>query len=489
MAKKKLMDMDDILLKTKELLRTDRHVCEIWQRQFPYIMIDEFQDISPLQFDCMRLLSGSSMNLFAVGDDDQAIYRFRGARPELMLGFDSYFPGAGRILLETNYRCPKTVTDAAGRVIANNRQRFEKQIVAANRGGEKIVQKAFSSVQEEARYVAKWAERYIKCGAAPDQLAVLFRNHRQAASLMGQLTLHKIPYVMKEQMGDIFEHWLVRDLVSYIHIAEGRFTYGEFLSVMNRPNRFLSRERVAAAAKNGKTRFSLDTLSRRLAHWPGDSGAIALWQEQNRLLKELPPYGAVQYIRRVMDYDGFVAEYAQRTGTELQEYTDILDDFASAVGSFSDWEQYRQFLADRKRLEKKKTAKDAPDAIRLSTMHGAKGLEFDDVLILDVNEGITPYGRMGVIEDLEEERRLFYVAMTRAKKRLQLLFVKNEEQKLQPSRFLGEAFYGEQKDQLLKSSSSSSMISSYSLASSHSSKASSTISYSSSSTMFSRTGS
>ena len=436
LLRQNLMDMDDILLKAKTLLGSQRETLAFWQSRFPYILVDEFQDISPLQFEGIRLLAGEKQNLFAVGDDDQAIYRFRGARPELMLAFSKYFPQAGQVLLETNYRCPRQIVKIAGSLIRHNQIRYEKKIRSGSEAEGELSVRGFPSAREEAVYVAEAAMAYIRAGNPPEEFAVLFRNHRQSGILTEQLILNKVPFVMKEKAREICDHWIVEDLLAYVGVARedgGEKAKAQLIRIANKPGRFLSR----GVLEQLPEKADLKCLEKAVSAYPQCLWRIQEWMGQNALLRVLPPYGAVRYIRTVMGYDRYLEEYAQKNRLELSALTEIETEFEELVRSMDSWECFCDFQKEKKRQESRQ--ENTKPGIRLSTIHGAKGLEFDTVCIIGVNEGITPYAKAGVVEDLEEERRLFYVAVTRAKKKLQLSFIKNTEKKLQPSGFLIEA--------------------------------------------------
>ncbi len=429
LAENRLMDMDDILVNTRRLLRTCPHILSFWQRQFPYILVDEFQDISGLQFDSLYLLSGSAQNLFAVGDDDQSIYRFRGARPDLMLDFFRYFPKGDKMLLETNYRCPKKITRAAGRLIACNQKRYEKKIVSFQKEEGCLTVKEFASPRREAEYVVSEMTLHLERGGCLSDCALLFRNRRQAFLPAQLLLQHNIPFVMKEGLTGLSDHWIIGDLLAYVRIARNQESLREIMRIMNRPNRYLSREKICQLGDG----CSLQAVKEAFYHDRKIVCAVDKWQRQNRILEVLPPYEALQYIRKEMGYESFLLEYGKMQRTDPAEYLEILEEFSLTVTGLSGWEEYDRLQCRGKSGSTQKNQ----DALCLSTIHGAKGLEFDKVYILDVNQGITPYQKDGVTEDPEEERRLFYVAMTRAKKELQLLYVKNKT--LQPSQYLSEA--------------------------------------------------
>lgn len=237
-----LIDFDDMLVYTYELFRERKDILALWQKQYPYILIDEFQDINKLQFEIVKMMALPHNNLFVVGDDDQSIYRFRGSKPELMLGFTKSYPDTKKILLDTNYRSDREIIKAAGKLIAHNSERFSKKIMA---------QSAQPGEVEFAIYKNQWAEneaviadikRQVQRGVPYQEIAILFRTNIQPRMLMRQLMNHNIPFIAKDKIPNLYEHWIARDIFTYIRIAQGSRERKDFLKIINRPKRYIGRE-------------------------------------------------------------------------------------------------------------------------------------------------------------------------------------------------------------------------------------------------------
>lgn len=231
-----------MLVYTYELFRERKDILALWQKQYPYILIDEFQDINKLQFEIVKMMALPHNNLFVVGDDDQSIYRFRGSKPELMLGFTKSYPDAEKILLDTNYRSDREIIKAAGKLIAHNSERFSKKIMA---------QSAQPGEVEFAIYKNQWAEneaviadvkRQVQRGVPYQEIAILFRTNIQPRMLMRQLMNHNIPFIAKDKIPNLYEHWIARDIFTYIRIAQGSRERKDFLKIINRPKRYIGRE-------------------------------------------------------------------------------------------------------------------------------------------------------------------------------------------------------------------------------------------------------
>lgn len=461
------IDFDDMLAYTCELFSQRKDILSAWQKKYRYILIDEFQDVNQIQYDIVRMLAEPAQNLFVVGDDDQSIYRFRGAKPEIMLHMSKDYPKLKTVKLSYNYRCPKDVVCMANKIIANNRERFQKEIIAAKTEKSVITKELFETQREEN---LKVIER-IRAGVVPfKKAAVLYRTNTQAWLLMEQLMEYNIPFTAKDKTPNMYEHWIAKDLFAYFRLAAGSLKRRDFLMIMNRPKRYLSRESLE------KETVSFGAWQAFYSEQPWMEERIEKLKEDLFALRKMRPFAAINYIRKAVGYDGFLEEYADYRKIEkegLFEVMDSLQESSRAHASFEEWlahiERYKKELQEAGR-----SRETGQDAVTLATFHSSKGLEFDAVHIIDVNEGITPYKKAVLPADMEEERRMFYVAVTRARKELHLYAAKRIRNKeAERSRFWIEA-----EDQSSSNSASSKS----------SSNRSSTASNSSSSRMFSREG-
>ncbi len=431
----KLLDFDDILLYTYELLTNRNDILRGWQKRFTYILVDEFQDINQLQYDVVKLLAKPEDNLFIVGDDDQSIYAFRGAKPEIMLHFPEDYPDAKTELLACNYRSASTIVELSQKVISENSRRYKKELFADRMGGNPVTIQAFEDGKQEELYVKNQVQKLLKEGIPYEEMAVLYRTNSGARFLVETLMRYQIPFCMRDTLPNLYEHWIAQDVISYIRIAMGERSRREFLRIMNRPNRYFSRD----ALDDAQVSFEGLRWFYEEKDWMCDR--IDKLEEDLNTLKRMTPYGAINYIRYGIGYEEYLKEYAQYRKIKTEELFEVMEELAlSAKGfkSFSDWfvhiEEYTQQLKEqaKKQASEKK-------GITISTLHSIKGLEFDAVFLMDVNEGSLPYHKAVTESSIEEERRLFYVGMTRAKKRLYLLYVQTyEDKKMHPSRFLEE---------------------------------------------------
>ena len=428
-----LLDFDDMMTMTYELLTQRADILAAWQRHYRYILVDEFQDINLLQYAILRLLADPERNLFIVGDDDQSIYRFRGAKPEIMLNFPKDYPDAKQIVLDRNFRSVASVIRAAQLVIRENTKRFAKRAVHVRKGQGQIDIREFSGQEHESLYLIKKVQESLAGGIPPNEIAVLYRTNQGARPYAERLMEFNIPFEMRDALPNIYEHWIAKDLFAYLHLARERLDRAEFLQVMNRPKRYIARDAIDAKV------ISLETLRTYYEDKDWMLDRIDRLELDLRMLKDMAPYAAVNYIRYGMNYEEYLQEYAKARRMKPEELTDILDEIQDGCRPFKTVEAwYEHLTAYKERLLEQRGKKERdPDAITLATLHSAKGLEFQEVFLVDVNEGTIPHRKASMEADLEEERRLFYVGMTRAKDRLHLFYVRERYGKrVEPSVFL-----------------------------------------------------
>ena len=444
------IDFDDMALKCRELFQERPDILRRYQARYRYLLIDEFQDIAPLQYHLVRLLAAPEDNLFIVGDDDQSIYGFRGARPDIMRNFPKDYPDAGIVALQVNYRSTPQVVSSAGKLISHNRNRFPKESLAAGESGAPLRIGKFenSSRMEEELFRSLLQEK--KVGKLAD-CAVISRTSSCFPILSEKLRQTGIPCVFREKVKSIYEHEIVYDLFAYLEFCatppKDR-SRSQFFRFMNRPLRYISREAVNEKADLG-----------HLIHFyrgkPAMQETVIKLKEDLDRIRTMPVFLAVNYIRKGMGYDACLLERFGEKGTRgdneggnIMELADMIQGSAKGCRNLSQW---KEVIEERKKEEqdhKLELQGDAPkESVTLMTMHGSKGLEYDKVFIVNCNEGITPHRKARSEEEIEEERRMFYVAMTRAKKELALFYIDSQKspekedgtsKTMPPSRFLKE---------------------------------------------------
>ncbi|MCI8515028.1 MAG: ATP-dependent helicase [Lachnospiraceae bacterium] len=410
------LDFEDILLECRRVLG-EEPVRRYWQKKWRYLLIDEYQDLNRVQAEIARLLAGDAANLFVVGDEDQAIYGFRGAEANGMRLFSENYPSAKLYRLTVNYRSVPEVTEAAARLIRQNKNRFPKKIQAFRfSGGSKAVKvSCFEDEKQEVEAILNEIRAWRKEGIAWEDMAVLYRSGFSAGNLAECLTDCGIPFHCQEPAEEKREDWVRKDMQAYWNLAETfaagkRWRRRDLLRVLNRPERELPRA-------------GLET------EWVDPEAWIACFvgvEEYERAARELAGlirrisrmdfYGAVSYVWKGAGYRDYARETAGKQGISWHTVLDR-------------WEALRTG----------KERKTEVSGVRLMTMHAAKGLEFSAVFLPGLNEGEIPHGKPTEEEVVEEERRLMYVAVTRAKDRLCLSWTrKRYGHRPPPSRFLLE---------------------------------------------------
>lgn len=435
----KKFDFDDMLVQCYALFRKKPEILQGWQKRFQYILIDEFQDINRVQYEVIRMLAAPRYNLFVVGDDDQSIYGFRGAKPELMLYMKQEFPSLRTISLTVNYRSTEFITGAAARVILHNDTRFYKRVQSFRGKGQNVHVQEVLDEQEEAQYVTEEIQKKLDQGIKPGEIAVLFRAAVQARMISEILSEHRIPFEMRDYVTNFYRHFIVKDMMAYLQLAAGKRDRSLFLTICNRPLRYLARNSMENRQVNFEDlrKFYCDK------DWMLD--IIDQFDVDVRMMKNMAPYAAIQYIRKKIGYDDFLKEYAEKHQISWKQLMDVmaeLEERSKNFKSYDEWEihiaKYTQELEEQQ-AKARKIKGERENKVQLMTIHSAKGLEFEDVFVIHANEGEIPHQKAEKKDEIEEERRLFYVALTRAKNNLCISYITQKNgNSIKPSRFVEE---------------------------------------------------
>lgn len=435
----KKFDFDDMLVQCYALFRKKPEILQGWQKRFQYILIDEFQDINRVQYEVIRMLAAPRYNLFVVGDDDQSIYGFRGAKPELMLYMKQEFPSLRTISLTVNYRSTEFITGAAARVILHNDTRFYKRVQSFRGRGQNVHVQEVLDEQEEAQYVTEEIQKKLDQGIKPGEIAVLFRAAVQARMISEILSEHRIPFEMRDYVTNFYRHFIVKDMMAYLQLAAGKRDRSLFLTICNRPLRYLARNSMENRQVNFEDlrKFYCDK------DWMLD--IIDQFDVDVRMMKNMAPYTAIQYIRKKIGYDDFLKEYAEKHQISWKQLMDVmaeLEERSKNFKSYDEWEihiaKYTQELEEQQ-AKARKIKGERENKVQLMTIHSAKGLEFEDVFVIHANEGEIPHQKAEKKDEIEEERRLFYVALTRAKNNLCISYITQKNgNSIKPSRFVEE---------------------------------------------------
>lgn len=435
------MDFDDMLICCLSLLENSPKVLATWQKRFSFILVDEFQDCSNVQYEVLKKLAAPQNNLFVVGDDDQSIYGFRGAGPGILRQFIRDYPAAAQVKLEANYRSRKEIVDASNCVIAQNRERFPKSMYAANedrrfRDVQAVTIRGFAKGKEQYSYLT---DRLLKLEERIpyEEMAVIFRTNAEMEEFSSFLKRTNIPYAAGDGRNSRYTHFAVKDIAAYLGVAAGKNSRSLFLQIANRPARCIKREYLTKETVDFK-----ELKEKCLRH--GEREAAIQTESLHRQLEQagtLSPFLAIGLVRKVCGYERFLKEKAGKDILLYEEWKALLDGIQKEAKAFCTLREFLEFLKREEKNAALKRTDDYREGVRLMTLHASKGLEFSYVCIPNVNEGKLPYGRLPDKGAEEEERRLFYVGMTRAKAVLDILYLTGtKEYPRLPSRFLNPLF-------------------------------------------------
>lgn len=481
------IDFDDMLIYAFEILKQNPLLLNDLRKKYVYILADEFQDTNPLQYEILKLLASSAdQNFFAVGDDDQSIYGFRGAVPSVMQNFLNDFNNAETVLLDINYRCHPEIIKTSQQLISFNKNRFNKKIIPADsslppdilkkskKPAEVVVLKNFETVNDECRFICDELMNAVRSGKELSDIAVLYRNSYEAVTLTANLKMRNIPYTAKEKISNPFEHFIAMDIIAYIRTAVNLISEkndnnarSDLLRIINKPLRYISR---ASLCLNPSDEITLLFISmyRFYSDKPYMYNRTAKLESDLRFIAGCPPLAAISYIRHAVGYEKYLKDYALEKKLDYAEFEAILSLLENTAADLKTNRQWLDFINDchtdiasNENLCCRNICKSSPygntancnssnseavitlanwgtakageknallptkdmllktkKGVQIMTMHASKGLEFDTVFIPQLNAGFIPHAKALSSGEIEEERRLLYVGMTRAKNRL-----------------------------------------------------------------------
>ena len=428
-----LIDFEDMLVMCHEMLKNNPRILHKWQEIFRYILVDEFQDINSLQYEIIRMLGEPENNIFIVGDDDQSIYGFRGARPDIMLGFDEHYHEAKHIYLSDNFRSTAPIVKCANKVIRNNTKRFEKNVKSYSGGAVRnslgksyendvrnfrdkrngVDVRGFSSQGAEINYVCKLIKGYEKQGIELSEIALLVRNNDIIPLVKKSLLVNGIGSGRDSKVNPIFLGEIAKDISNFIK----------------------------AASLWGKVPLSENEHYLKVASLVDvDSNDMDFHMS---MIKKLEPYAAINYIRNAIGYDKYLKRNCRELNKKLDKELEELGTLQSISSNYKSLDEWLEYVEEQNNIvsaKPKHTAK-KDDGVNVMTMHASKGLEFKVVIILNANQGVIPGSKACRERDYEEERRVYYVALTRAKEYLHVFYLAmNLGFPMEESMFVGEMF-------------------------------------------------
>ncbi|MBC7087553.1 MAG: ATP-dependent helicase [Tissierellales bacterium] len=416
---KKLIDFDDMLTKAHSILKTDNSILDLYKNKFDYIQIDEGQDTSIIQFNIISLIATPKNNIFVVADDDQSIYGFRGAYPKQLLEFKKMYPNGHIYYLKENYRSSRNIVEASYSFISNNLNRYKKDIFTSNPYSSPIKILKFSTILDQYGFLIKEIEKN-----KDESLAILYRNNLSSLGLIYCLSEKNYKFSMRDFKLKFFNHWLIKDIFCFLEFANDTKNFLKYSQIYYKKKGYISKKMVFWASTNNKNN---DVFSNMLSY-PGLSEFYKMKIRELELdfkkLSKLKPKNAIDYIVFNLDYHSYIKENCNRLGYTYETLMQMIFYLKLIANDTNNTEQLRNKLISLERNIKESSK--VQSNITLSTIHGAKGLEFDKVIIIDLINGQFPSSSsLDILNDgnpieFEEERRLFYVGITRAKYELTL---------------------------------------------------------------------
>ena len=444
------LDFDDIVLNTVKIFMENPDILENYQNRFKYILVDEYQDTNNVQYMLISLLAQGSRNICVVGDDDQSIYKFRGANIQNILGFEDEFTDAHVIKLEQNYRSTQNILDTANKVIANNKGRKTKALWTDNDRGEMVKLFTAENEYDEGRFVAEQIEQLVRDGGKYSDAAILYRTNSQSRVLEEQLMRNANPYRVLAGLR-FYDRKEIKDIIAYLRIIHNPSDSVSLGRIINEPKRGIGAATMEKAAEIAAVQNvsvydvianadAYDVLSRPAQKLKDFSRLI------EGLRKASENMGVTEFAQRVLRDSGYAQMLEREDTVESRTRLENLQEFMSVTAEYEKENADASlggFLEEVSLIADIDSYDEDQDAVVMMTIHSAKGLEFPVVFLTGMEEGVFPSGRSESDEDIEEERRLCYVAITRAK---QKLYLTNTERRMifgkttanRPSRFMRE---------------------------------------------------
>jgi DNA helicase-2/ATP-dependent DNA helicase PcrA len=436
------IDFDDMLIKTYELLNRDKNALNVVRSKYKYILVDEFQDINKVQFEVLKLIGTPDNNIFVVGDEDQSIYGFRGARPDFLVEFEEYFGKSQKVVLDLNYRSYSEILETSNRLIEKNNNRYKKVIKSEIGSGGSVKYITAKDSDDEANIIIDEINKKVENKKADySDYAIIYRNNIQSRAFVDILIDRRINFSVKDIPVTIYDHWACRDLISYLKIGIEKGSNNDWIKIINKPFRYISRDSINMVKEEEDLLFAL--LNKCDLHKKQIETLEDLDIDMN-YIKGLSPEYAISYIRETLDYDRYILDYCTNKKIKVKDIMNILIDFGDSAKKYNTTEEFLKHIEEVK-SEISKKGKEDGSGIMLTTMHSAKGLEFKHVYIVGVDENTIPYKTekdkdpTELEKHIEEERRLLYVGITRAKESVCISYPTfKHNKKVQESVFIEE---------------------------------------------------
>ena len=440
-----LWDFDDLTIKALELFKNNKRIREGYKRVFKYILVDEFQDCDDLQIEFLKLMTeGEENSLFAVGDEDQCIYSFRGSKPEYMVSFDKTFKSAKKYYLHINYRSNKNIIESSKKVISFNKERNKKDIQwYKDKDGIILCKGVYDERIQGDEVSEKIRAFYNKSSYRYKENIVLYRTNMEAMSVIDSFIRNKIPFTLLDKEYNFFNHFICKDLLSYLSLAMNPYDRESFINIINKPFRYVSKTSIAYIREYKYEKDTFDILIEKDDTPPFQRKKLDELKRDFNYIKKSSLSSGIQYIVTDMGYIDYLKTYTERFGGNIEDLEEIVEEFKMSASSFKTIFEFFEHVDEvGKKIEESKRNK-TEDRVLLSTIHGVKGMEFKNVFLINCNEDTMPHSSSKE-ENIEEERRLFYVGITRAIDNLFLFVPKMKKGKFRDaSRFIEEGGFME----------------------------------------------
>lgn len=432
------IDFDDMLIKCYELLKNDDNLRKFWSNRYKYILIDEFQDINKVQYECVKMLISDEQNIFVVGDDDQSIYGFRGSSPEFLLNFDEDFKDVKKVILDINYRSTEEIIRLCNNIISDNKNRYKKDIKGIGKSYKAPILLRSYDVVEEAKKIVEKVQKFKK-DIPLEEMAIIYRTNLQARAIIEVLMDYNIDYQIKDKIPSIYDHFIAKDIISYLKLCISNIDNDSFFKIANKPKRYLNKAILLDAIEHCKDKTSaIEYLYCHKDMKPWQIERINDLLFHITQMKNKTTYDAIKYILKNIGYEEYIEEYASFKKVSSKGLFEIANEILESSKGYDEVLDYISHVENVSfELENNFKKKKDTSGIVLTTMHSSKGLEFEVVFVIGCIEGIIPHEKSKSLSDIEEERRLFYVALTRAKRLIYISILKTRYESIsEPSRFL-----------------------------------------------------
>lgn len=435
---KNLFDFDDLQIGCRDLFIKDYKMLMGYRELFKHILVDEFQDCDAMQVEILRLLNEEN-SIFAVGDEDQCIYGFRGSKPECMVEFSEHFNGGDKLPLSTNYRCPKNIVEISMNVIKNNSMRNEKHITAFKEkdGGIAILNNVNENSQAEeiSCIILNRMETFDKNYR---DNAILYRTNVECRSLIDVFIRKKIPFRLLDKEYDFFQHFICKDIIAYLRLSIDKSDKDSFLKIINKPFRYISKVNLDNLRRNSVKEDCFEMVKEIEGVPVFQMKMLDKLKKDIHALNKISLRSAIDNIVLSIGYHDYIKEYCSKFKIDLGEMEDVIDEFRQAIEGYNSIIAFLAHVEQVKEEISKHKKNTDEDAVILSTIHGVKGMEFKNVYLINCNEENIPHIN-SIDKNIEEERRLFYVGITRAIDNVWLCISKNVKGKVkETSRFIKE---------------------------------------------------